>query len=139
MCPPAKKASLLKYFILSVSHRKFLANYFFARLQSTSATHFSCSSKYRRTPLQKTYHRVFDFLNQKARVRANFCYKRLISCFRRCDVFINTPHSKNTQSNRFSSNYHRKLCCLYRNRKSPVPFLFAAHFIKISSQIGGFI
>ena len=53
---------------------------------------------------------------------ALICDKRLISCFRRCDIFINMPHSKNTQSNRFSSNYHRKLCCLYRNRKSPVLF-----------------
>ena len=109
-CVSSRKKSLTpKIFHLSVSHRKFLANYFFARLQSTSATHFSCSSKYRRTPLQKTYHRVFDFLNQKARVRANFCDKRLISCFRRCDVLASTPHSKNTQSNRFSSKYHRKL------------------------------
>ena len=78
-------------------------------LQSTSATHFSYSSKCRRTSLRKTYHRVFDFSNQKARVRAIFCDKRLIPCFRRCDVLTSTPHSKNTPYNRFSSNYHRKL------------------------------
>ncbi len=41
-----------------------------AHAQSTSATHFSCSSKCRRTSLYKSYHRVFDSLNQKARVRA---------------------------------------------------------------------
>ena len=41
-----------------------------AHAQSTSTTHFSCSSKCRRTSLYKTYHRVFDFSNQKARVRA---------------------------------------------------------------------
>ena len=41
-----------------------------AGAQSTSATHFSYSSKCRRTSLYKTYHRVFDSLNQKARVRA---------------------------------------------------------------------
>ena len=41
-----------------------------AHAQSTSATHFSCSSKCRRTSLYKSYHRVFDSLNQKVRVRA---------------------------------------------------------------------
>ena len=41
-----------------------------AHAQSTSTTHFSYSSKYRRTSLYKSYHRVFDSLNQKARVRA---------------------------------------------------------------------
>ena len=41
-----------------------------AHAQSTSTTHFSYSSKCRRTSLYKTYHRVFDSLNQKARVRA---------------------------------------------------------------------
>ena len=41
-----------------------------AHAQSTSTTHFSCSSKCRRTSLYKSYHRVFDFSNQKARVRA---------------------------------------------------------------------
>ena len=100
----------------------------FARLQSTSATHFSYTSKCRRTSLRKTYHRVFDFSNQKARVRAIFCDKRVITCFRRCDVLTSTPHSKNTPYNRFSSNYHRKLCCIYRNRKLPVPFFICGPF-----------
>ena len=35
-------------------------------LQSTSATHFSYSSKCRRTSLRKTYHRVFDFVKSKS-------------------------------------------------------------------------
>ena len=38
-----------------------------------------------------------------------FCDKRLISCFSRCGIFTNIPHSKNTQSSRFSSKYPRKL------------------------------
>ena len=38
--------------------------------QSTSTTHFSYSSKYRRTSLHKTYHRLFDFSNQTVRVRS---------------------------------------------------------------------
>ena len=41
-----------------------------AHAQSTSTTHFSCSSKCRRTSLYKTYHRIFDFSNQKLRVRS---------------------------------------------------------------------
>ena len=44
--------------------------------QLTSTTHFSCSSKCRRTSLYKSYHRVFDFSNQKARVRA-ITFRRL--------------------------------------------------------------
>ena len=36
--------------------------------QLTSTTHFSYSSKYRRTSLHKTYHRLFDFSNQTVRV-----------------------------------------------------------------------
>ena len=36
-----------------------------AHAQSTSTTHFSCSSKYRRTSLYKTYHRAFDFCKSK--------------------------------------------------------------------------
>ena len=39
-----------------------------------------------------------------------FCDKRLIPCFRRCDIFCNMPHSKNTPSSRFSSKYPGKLC-----------------------------
>ena len=36
-----------------------------AGAQSTSTTHFSCSSKCRRTSLYKSYHRVFDFVKSK--------------------------------------------------------------------------
>ena len=62
-------------------------------LQSTSTAYFSYSSKYRRTSLRKTYHRVFDFANQKARVRSNFRDKHLIQYFSRCDVLASTSHS----------------------------------------------
>ena len=34
--------------------------------QSTSTTHFSYTSKCRRTSLRKTYHRVFDFVKSKS-------------------------------------------------------------------------
>ena len=37
-----------------------------------------------------------------------FCDKRLIPCFRRCDILASMPHSKNTPSSRFSSKYPRK-------------------------------
>ena len=37
-----------------------------AHAQSTSTTHFSCSSKCRRTSLYKSYHRVFDFVKSKS-------------------------------------------------------------------------
>ena len=43
----------------------------------------------------------------------DFRDKRLISCFCRCDIFGNMPHSKDTRSNRFSSKYPRKLRCVY--------------------------
>ena len=36
-----------------------------AHAQSTSTTHFSCSSKCSRTSLYKTYHRAFDFIKSK--------------------------------------------------------------------------
>ena len=48
----------------------FCGFFFICGMQSTSATHFSYSSKCRRTSMRKTYRRVFDFSNQKARVRA---------------------------------------------------------------------
>ena len=38
----------------------------------------------------------------------DFRDKRLIQYFSRCDVFINTPHSKNISSKRFSSKIPRK-------------------------------
>ena len=83
-----------------------------------------------------------------------FCDKRLIPCFRRCDIFINMPHSKNTPYNRFSSKYHRKLWFIWepvnagsfcfrtfnksvycRQKPEHSKIEFAAHLIKISSQI----
>ena len=39
----------------------------------------------------------------------SFRDKWLISCFSHCGIFTNMPHSKNTQSSRFSSKYPRKL------------------------------
>ena len=68
-----------------------------AHAQSTSTTHFSCSSKCRRTSLYKSYHRVFDFSNQKARVRAimlrrHICRLRNIQTHQqRCVHKINSP------------------------------------------------
>ena len=60
-----KPLTVYKYiFALSISQNVT------AHAQSTSTTHFSYSSKCRRTSLYKSYHRVFDFLNQKVRVRA---------------------------------------------------------------------
>ena len=68
---PTNNAVLIKYrnhkpfpiykhiFALSVSQNVT------AHAQSTSTTHFSYSSKCRRTSLYKTYHRVFDFVKSK--------------------------------------------------------------------------
>ena len=71
-----------------------------AHAQSTSTTHFSCSSKCRRTSLYKSYHRAFDSSNQKARVRA-ITSRRPFLCFlnmyyyqQRCAKTISKPKPK---------------------------------------------
>ena len=111
-----------KIFHLSVSHRKFLANYG-VYIGTGNHRFFFClrriSSKYPRKfldsicgPFRDKVMRMYDVANAGRSGTAL------------CVLPQKKPHSKNTQSNRFSSNYHRKLCCLYRNRKSSVPFLF---------------
>ena len=70
-----------------------------AHAQSTSTTHFSCSSKCRRTSLYKSYHRVFDFVKSKSTGQGfNIC-AAIYVCYKiynstNNDVYIKYPPKK---------------------------------------------
>ena len=80
-------------------------------LQSTSATHFSYSSKYRRTSLRKTYHRVFDFSNQKARVRAIFCDLLANFNYLIAQVFMREDSQNHPATAAYADVYNDKFIC----------------------------